>query len=213
MNYINKEIDALQAARELNADAVVDGTYLRVGDQLRVSVNLLRVQDGVSLWAEKFDERFTDIFTIHDRVSQQVAKRLRLKLDPAQQARLAKRHTSNSEAYIYYTKAMYHFYNIGPDVKTRSESELAVDLFNRAIELDPGYALADAHLGYAYVKIAVFQEDNPALIEQAKKSLPSRRILTRNWLRFTRHVFSSRLVSTKGGRLKRQFANCGWRNS
>ncbi len=173
--YANQEVDALQAARELKVDAVLDSTFLHVGDQLRVSVNLLRVEDGASLWAETFDERFTDIFAIQDQVSQQVAQRLRLKLNPAEQARLTKRYTSNPEAYNYYAKAMYHFGNIGPELNTRSESDLAVDLFKKAIELDPKYALAHAQLGYAYTKIAVFHEDNPALIEQAKQELADRR--------------------------------------
>ena len=56
-------------------------------------------------------------------------------------------------------------------MRTRPESDLAVDLFKKAIELDPKYALAHAQLGYAYARIAVFQEDNPALIEQAKQEL------------------------------------------
>jgi len=169
--YVNQEMDALSAARELKVDAVLDSTYLQMGDQLRVTVNLLRVEDGASLWAEKFDERFTSIFAIQDKVSQQVAQRLRLRLSPAQQARLAKRYTSNLEAYNYYAKALYHSDNIYPDPKTRLKSDLAVDLFKKAIELDPNYALAHARLGYAYARIAVFQEDNPALIEEAKQEL------------------------------------------
>ena len=169
--YVKNEMDALKAARELKVDGVLDSTYLQVGDQLRVTVNLLRVEDGSSLWAEKFDERFTDIFAIQDKVSQQVARRLRLTLSPAQQARLTKRHTSNLEAYNYYAKALYYSDNIYPDLRTRPESDLAVDLFEKAIELDPKYALAHAQLGYACARIAVFQEDSPALIEQAKQEL------------------------------------------
>ncbi|HEV8484863.1 MAG TPA: winged helix-turn-helix domain-containing protein [Blastocatellia bacterium] len=169
--YVGGEMDALAAARELKVDAVLDGTFMHVGDQLRVSVNLLRVEGGASLWAEKFDDRFTDIFAIQDQVSQQVAQRLRLKLSPAEQARLTKRQTSNPEAYSYYAKGMYHFSNIGPDLKTRPESDLAVDLFKKAIDLDPNYALAHAQLGYAYARTAVFLEDNPGLLEQAKQEL------------------------------------------
>jgi serine/threonine-protein kinase len=169
--YVDQEMDALATARELKVEAVLDSTFLRVGDQLRVTVNLLRVEDGVSLWAEKFDERFTGIFAIQDKVSQQVAQRLRLKLNPAQQARLTKRYTSNPEAYNYYAKALYHSGGIGPDLNTRSESGLAVDLFKKAIELDPKYALAHAQLGYAYARVAIFQEHSPALIEQAKQEL------------------------------------------
>jgi eukaryotic-like serine/threonine-protein kinase len=169
--YANQGIDALQAARELKVDAVLDSTFLQAGGRLRVSVNLLRVGDGTLLWAENFDEHFTDIFAIQDKVSQQVAQRLRPRLSPAQQARLTKRYTSNPEAYNYYSKALYYFDNIYPDPKTRPESLLAVDLFKKAIELDPQYALAHARLGYAYARIAVFQEDSPALIEQAKQEL------------------------------------------
>jgi protein kinase/serine/threonine-protein kinase len=144
---------------------------LRVGDRLRITVNLLRVSDGASLWAETFDQHFTDIFAIQDRVSQQVAQRLWVRLSPAEQDRLSKRYTSDPKAYSYYAKAMYHFFNIRPDLNGRSESELTVDLFKKAIELDPDYALAHAQLGYALTKIAVFQEDNPGLIDQAKKEL------------------------------------------
>lgn len=169
--YTNQEVDALRAARELQVDAVLDGTYLRMGDQLRITVNLLRVRDGASLWAEQFDQPFTNIFAIQDQVSQQVAQRLWLKLNPTAQAKLTKRHTLNPQAYSYHAKAMYHFYNIGPSPTTRSESELAVDLFKKAIELDPKYALAHSQLGYTYTKIAVFQEDNPELINLAKKEL------------------------------------------
>jgi TolB-like protein len=121
--YTTADIDALQAARELQADAVLDGTYLRVGDRLRITVNLLRVSDGASLWAEKFDQEFTDIFGIQDRVSQQVAQRLWSKLSPAQHARLDKRPTSNPLALSYYAKRMYHFYNIGPNSSSRSDAQ------------------------------------------------------------------------------------------
>jgi DNA-binding winged helix-turn-helix (wHTH) protein/TolB-like protein len=169
--YTNQEVDALQAARELQADAVLDGTYLRAGNRLRISVNLLRVADGTSLWAEQFDQQFTDVFAIQDRVSQQVTQRLWLRLNPTEQQRLTKRHTSNPLAYSYYAKGMYHFYDIGPALRNRSDSDLAVDLFKKAIELDPQYALAHAQLGYTYTKMAVFNEDNPTLIEQAKVEL------------------------------------------
>jgi serine/threonine protein kinase len=87
--YLNEDTDALAAARQLNADAVLEGSVQRAEDRLRVSVNLLRTSDGVSLWADNFDMRVADIFTIQDTISQQVASRLQLKLNPAQQAHWA----------------------------------------------------------------------------------------------------------------------------
>jgi len=169
--YVNAESDPLAAGRELQVDAVLDGTFLRVGDHLRVSVNLLRIEDGASLWADRFDEQFTNIFEIQDRISQQVAARLRHRLDPIEQAQLVKKYASNPEAYSFYSKAMYHSSNIGPDPKSKPEAELAIDLFRKAIELDHDYALAHAQLGYAYAQTAVFLEDNPSLIESANREL------------------------------------------
>ena len=169
--YADQEIDSLEAARQLQADAVLDGTFLQAGDRLRVSVNLLRVRDGTSLWAESFDMRFTDIFAIQDEVSKQVAARLQHKLSPAEQARLAKRHTANPEAYSYYTKAMYHFSKRGFSRDPQEETDAAIDLLRKAIELDPNYALAHALLGYAYAWIADFNEAGPGLIASAKEEL------------------------------------------
>ena len=169
--YVTEEMDAIAAARELKVDAVLDSQFLHVGDRLRVNVNLLRVADGATLWADTFDERFTDIFTIQDRVSQQVARHLRLRLSQTGQARLTKHYTSNPEAYRYYAKAMYHFGNNLFHPNPRQESELAIDLFKKAIEFDAQYAQAHAQLGYAYANIGVFEGNRPDLIEQAKQEL------------------------------------------
>ena len=169
--YADQEIDSLEAARQLNVDAVLDGTFLHAGDRLRVNVNLLRVRDGASLWAEKFDMHFTDIFTIQDDVSREVAARLQLKLSPTEQTRLAKRHTTNAEAYGYYTKAMYYFSDRRFSGEAQDETETAIELLKKAIELDPNYALAHAQLGYAYAWLADFKEAGPSLIASAKEEL------------------------------------------
>ncbi|HEX7173985.1 MAG TPA: protein kinase [Pyrinomonadaceae bacterium] len=169
--YADQEIDSLEAAGQLQADAVLDGTFLRAGDRLRVSVNLLRARDGASLWAESFDMRFTDIFAIQDEVSKQVAAQLQLRLSAAEQARLAKRHTTSPEAYSYYTKAMYHFSKRGFSGDPQEETDTAIDLFKKAIELDPNYALAHAQLGFAYAWLADFREGGMGLIASAKEAL------------------------------------------
>jgi TolB-like protein len=169
--YVDEEIDAIEAATQLRADAVLEGTFMHSGDQLRVSVNLLRVRDGASLWAQSYDMRFTDIFTIQDRVSQEVATRLRFKLSSAEQARLSKRYTTSSEAYSYYTKAMYHFSKRAFSGDSQEEADTAIDLFKKAIELDSNYALAHAQLGFAYAWIADFKEAGPGLIASAKEEL------------------------------------------
>ena len=75
--YMTEDLDALTAARQLSTDVVLEGSVQRAGDRLRVSVNLLRVSDGASLWADNFDLRTSDIFEIQDRVAREVASHLR----------------------------------------------------------------------------------------------------------------------------------------
>lgn len=169
--YLVEETDALTAARQLNADAVLEGSVQRSGDRLRVSVNLLRTSDDVSLWSDSFDIRATDIFTIQDTVAQQVARRLQLQLNPEQQMRLAKRNTSNAVAYEYYVKGVYSLDQRGWSIEGKSQMEATIALFKQAISADPKYALAHAQLAFAYAWMAVFIELDPVWIEYARQEI------------------------------------------
>ena len=172
LRYANQDSDALAAARELNTDAVLEGSVQRSGERMRVSVNLLRVSDGTSLWAESFDMPATDIFTIQDAVAQQVVTRLRPQLDSTQQAGLNKRYTSNPIAYNYYIKAIYNLDLRGTDKRTKPQMEETIDFFRKAIEADPNYALAHAQLAYAYAWTAMFIDPTePKWIALAKEEI------------------------------------------
>ena len=154
--YLNDDTDGLTAAKQLQTDAVLEGSVQRAEDRLRVSVNLLRTSDGTSLWNDRFDIKMTDIFAVQDMVSQQVASRLSLRLDPSHQAALTKRYTSNPTAYEYFQKAIYAF-------DSRYENDIAksqetIELLKKAIESDPNYALAHAQLAYAYAELATYGE-------------------------------------------------------
>lgn len=168
--YLAEETDALDAAKQLNADVVLEGSLQRADDRLRVSVNLLRTSDGLSLWSDKFDMQMADIFTIQDMMAQKVASRLQLELDPAEQARLTKRFTSNSIAYEYYLKGVYAFdqrVSLGVQGK-----ETTIDFLKQAIEADPNFALAHAQLAYAYATKAVFiKPTEPIWVERAKDEI------------------------------------------
>jgi TolB-like protein/Flp pilus assembly protein TadD len=170
--YMSEETDALSAAKQLGVDSVLEGALQQANNRLRVSVNLLRVSDGASLWADSFDMRTADIFTIQDTISQQVASRLQLKLDPSQQAHLGKRYTSNPEAYEYYVKGRTNLEGITTSIGDRQAIDAAIAYFKRAIEVDPKYALAYARLGYAYMWMANFNDpDNPGWIGLAQQAL------------------------------------------
>jgi tetratricopeptide (TPR) repeat protein len=111
-----------------------------------------------------------DVFAIQDKVAQQVASHLRLKLDPAQQARLTKRSTSNPVAYEYYLKGVFSF-----DQRvtlTKAQWDETADFFTKAIEVDPNFALAHAQLAYVYATKAVFHEPTvPLWAERAQEEI------------------------------------------
>ncbi len=170
--YLNEETDALAAARQLEVDAVLEGSVQRGEDRLRVSVNLLRTSDGSSLWADNFDMRMADIFTMQDTLAQQITARLRLQLDPSQQARLVKRYTSNPEAYEYYLKGRASFERVTTSIGELQVVDASIDYFKKAVELDPKFALAHAALGGSYLWKANFNDpNNPAWVELAREAL------------------------------------------
>ncbi|MEO5740427.1 MAG: protein kinase [Vicinamibacterales bacterium] len=168
--YMAEDLDALTAARQLSTDVVLEGSVQRAGDRLRVSVNLLRVVDGVSLWAESFELRSTDIFEIQDRVAREVASHLQLKIDPARQARLDRRPTTNPQAYEYYLKGLHRL-----DQRMSfsvAEKAGAIDFFSRAIAADSNFALAHAQLAVAYATGAVFRQAGaPETDERARAEI------------------------------------------
>jgi TolB-like protein len=169
--YLSEDTDALTAAKQLGVDAVLEGSLQRVGDRLRVSVNLLRCLDGKSLWTDSFEILMADIFTVQDTVAQQVASRLRLQLDASQQAQLTKRYTSNPVAYEFYLKGVYAF-----DQRRLRDSAQRLDVsasfYKKAIEADPGFALAHAQLAYVYATRAAFLEPGqPAWVAHAREEI------------------------------------------
>jgi eukaryotic-like serine/threonine-protein kinase len=168
--YLNEDTDALDAARQLGVDSVLEGSFQHNNDRLRVSVNLLRCDDGASLWSDSFDIRMADIFTVEDTVAQQVVSGLRLPLDASQQAQLTKHYTSNPVAYEFYLKGAYAF-----DQRIRNPVQMldnTISFFQKAIEADPDFALAHAQLAYAYATRAVFLEPTqPAWVQHAKEEI------------------------------------------
>jgi eukaryotic-like serine/threonine-protein kinase len=178
--YAGESSDALQAGGELRVDAVLDGTWQREADRLRVSINLLRVADGASLLTDRFDLPASDVFAIQDRVSEQVASRLRVELARGSSERPSRSTggTANAEAYDRYLRGVFHLGARGYDAPQRQNTDTAIALFERAIALDPKYADAHAKLGFALAHTAIFMEDNPALIDRAKQETSTADALT-----------------------------------
>jgi TolB-like protein/DNA-binding winged helix-turn-helix (wHTH) protein/Tfp pilus assembly protein PilF len=143
--YSGLEQDPIAAGRELKVESVLEGGIQRDGDKIRVTARLVRVDDGQSLWAETFDQRFTDIFAVQDSISEQVVKALALRLTGEERRLLGKRYTDNSEAYQLYLMGRFHW-----NKRNREGYKKAIGYFNQAIERDPTYALAYAGLADCY---------------------------------------------------------------
>lgn len=144
--YDGLEQDAIAAGREQQVDAVLDGSLQRSGDRLRVTVRFLRVADGQTLWTDHFDENFTDIFAVQDRVSEKVVGLLAVRLTEQEQMLLTKRNTDSAQAYELYLKGNH-------SSATEERLKKNIEFFQRAIKLDPGYALAYAGLADSYMKL------------------------------------------------------------
>ena len=150
-------MDSIAVGRQLNVDAVLEGTIQRDGERVRVSVSLIRVSDGEVLWADKFDENFTDIFALQDSISSSVAKSLSMNLAAAMQEKKVPTHlqpppTSQPEAYQAYLLGVY-FWN----KRTKEDLEKGATHFQRAIDLDPNYAQAYAGLADCYNLLGYYQ--------------------------------------------------------
>jgi TolB-like protein/Tfp pilus assembly protein PilF len=149
--------DALAAGREQRVDVVLDGHIQKADEKVRVTVRLLRVQDGSSLWADKFDAEMTDIFAVQDSIAERVARALAVRLAGGDKERLTKHHTENPEAYQLYLKGRYHLNRLTDDGFLKGR-----DYFQQAIEIDPTYALAYAGLADAYQMLSGYNALAPS---------------------------------------------------
>jgi DNA-binding winged helix-turn-helix (wHTH) protein len=109
LKYASSERDALETGKELQVDTVLEGSIRRAGERLRVTARLVSVLNEAVLWADKFDEQFTDIFDVEDSISAKVAEALALKVSGEEQKRLTRRYTNNAEAYQLYLKGRGRF--------------------------------------------------------------------------------------------------------
>ena len=150
------------AARELAVDAVLEGTLQRAGGRLRASVSLVSA-DGRVLDGQSFDVELGDVFAVEDAIAARVAERLALRLDPAQRARLGKRYTSSAEAFEMFSRGM--------EALARGENLRAVELFQKAVDFDPAYALARARLGGACVWRNLFVDHDDAWLARGEREL------------------------------------------
>jgi DNA-binding winged helix-turn-helix (wHTH) protein/TolB-like protein/Flp pilus assembly protein TadD len=162
--YTVRAFDPIATGRTLGVDAVLSGTVQRSADHLRVSVQLVNVGNERTVWSEKFDQTFTDIFGIQDSISDRVAQSLVLNLTADEQKQLRKHYTTNTAAYDSYLMGLY-FWN----KRSKNGLEKAITYFHQAVEKDPNFALAYALMADCYyLQVYYKYNSTPETIGNAK---------------------------------------------
>jgi len=172
LHYVDRDIDTLAAARELSADAILEGNVQRFGETLRVSVNLLRTADGISIWSESFDEPAKDIFRLQDEVAEQVAEKLKIRLGSSILAGTNDKYPTDQRAYEFYLKGMFGLDARGFNKDSIPQMLNTIDTFQQAVIIDPNYAMAHGELAVSYAWMAIFlQPDEPKWFDLARQEI------------------------------------------
>ena len=142
--YANNDSDALSAGHALGVDAVLAGTVQRDGDRVRVTAQLITLDDGKTLWSGTFEQDYSSVFTLQDSIAEKLSAALQPERTTNDQA-LAKHATDNHEAYQAYLMGLYFWSR-----RTKPNLSKAIDYFEEAVSKDPTFALAFAHLADCY---------------------------------------------------------------
>src|SRR5213596_4161000 len=145
MPYRGKASNVREIGKALGVGAILEGSVRRVGNRVRVNVQLICTETDEHLWAEDYDRDLTDVFAIQTDLSQKIARELQAKLSPTEKAQIERKPTENNEAYLAFVEG--HDLLTRPD-KLRADTEKAEQLFERATRLDPNFAKAFAALAW-----------------------------------------------------------------
>jgi serine/threonine-protein kinase len=188
VKYQNKTVDAADAGRELRVDAILTATFLRAGDRLRVTAQLLDVRTSEILWSESIDADASDIIGVQDTIVQRIVEGLRLELSPDEKVELAKGSTTFAAASEEYMRgrdclATFIYHTI-----QREHLDSAIEHFRRAIEIDEQFALAYSALGSSYVNRVLKGLGQTGDHEKAQKAFRKALALDPKLLEARRHM-------------------------
>jgi DNA-binding winged helix-turn-helix (wHTH) protein/TolB-like protein len=147
--YRNQTIDIRKVAEELNVDTLLMGNFIRDGDDLRITCQLVDAATENILWRGAFDLKYDKLLTVHDNVAQEIIKGLELNLSPSEAERLRPDKPIDSLAYEYYLR--------GVDLYSRNMFPVAVKMLEKSAQIEPAYPLTWAYLGRSYNASASFE--------------------------------------------------------
>jgi TolB-like protein/Flp pilus assembly protein TadD len=221
--YKSAPNNLLEIAQQLGVANILEGTVQRAADQVRVNVQLINARNDSHLWADKYDRKLTDIFAVESEIAAKIADTLQAKLTGAEQKAIAVRPTDNSQAHELYLRGRFHWNKwLGPDFDKSRE------YYEKAIQLDPTYALAYAGLadyyGFAFAngllppveKWAKAEEDNaqkaleldPTLGEAYNPLAAVKLYYYRNWPEAERDIRHGLELSPNFAEMHNHYAFC-----
>ncbi len=165
MSYRGKASNVREIGKALGVATVLEGSVRRIGNRVRVNVQLINASNDEHLWAEDYDRDLTDVFAIQTDLAQKIVRELQAKLSPVEKAQIERKPTKNGEAYLTFVQAHDSFTR--PD-KFRADTEKAEQLFEQATRLDPDFAEAFAGLAWVHDWMYHTLDPTPARKEKAR---------------------------------------------
>jgi TolB-like protein/Flp pilus assembly protein TadD len=160
--FKGKSEDMGEIGRKLRVATVLEGSVRKAGNRLRVTAQLVNVADGYHLWSERYDRQLEDVFAIQDEIAENIVKALRVVLSDEEKRAIEKAPTENVEAYEFYLRGRQYFHQF-----RRAGIQFARRMFDRAIELDPGFAMAYAGIADCCAFLYMYWDGSKANLEGA----------------------------------------------
>ena len=155
--FRGRELDIREIGRQLSVSTILEGSVRKAGSRLRITAQLINVEDGYHLWSDRYDREMADIFAIQDEIALAIVEQLKVKLVRKPEAPLVKRYTENLEAYSFYLKGRYYWNSLTPEGWEKS-----FECYQKAIEIDPTYSLAYVGLSIWYQSLAFWGDVPPS---------------------------------------------------
>ena len=158
-------MDVKQVGRELGVRYVLEGSVRKSGTRLRITGQLIDTSTGGHLWADRIDGRLEDIFDLQDRITASVVGAIAPKVEQAEIERAKRKATESLDAYDFFLRGMASYYQVA------DQTEIALGLFNRAIELDADFASAYAMCALCYLMRKAARQPRLGSIQSAKRPM------------------------------------------
>ena len=160
--FRHKEVNTRQVGEALRVNYILEGSVRKAGNKIRINAQLVNIRDGYHLWAERFDRLVEDIFDLQNEVSQRIVDALKISLTESERQLLTQKPTDDLRAYDFYMRGRELLY-----LKGRRNTENAIEMFQNAVEIDPGFALAYAGLAEGYSSMYEWYDGNSSWLSKA----------------------------------------------